>query len=111
MKPGQTLQEAIQEELHEDSFPSSQSPNIKTNDVIYMVIDKQEICTAYTDHTGRFPCKSSSGNEYVIIPYHYDANLVMGRAIKIENPKQSLLHGKPCKTYLAKLEFHHIHGY
>ena len=40
LKPGQTLPEAIQEELHENSFPSSQSPNIKTNDVIYMVIDK-----------------------------------------------------------------------
>ena len=34
LKPGHTLQEGIQEELQEDSFPSLQSPNIMANDVI-----------------------------------------------------------------------------
>ena len=68
--------------MHDDSFPSSPSPNIKTNDVVYMVTNKDEISTAYTDLTGRFPCKSSSGNEYVMVAYHYDSNLVMGRALK-----------------------------
>ena len=33
----------IEEELHDDSFPSSPSPNIKTNDVIYMVINKNYV--------------------------------------------------------------------
>ena len=82
IKSWQTLNEAIQEEVHDDSFPSSPFPNIKTNDVVYMVINKDEISTAYTDLTGRFPCKSSSGNEYVMVAYHYDANIVMRRALQ-----------------------------
>ena len=49
LKPGQTLNEAIQEEVHDDSLPSSPSPNINTDDAIYMVINEEEISTPYTD--------------------------------------------------------------
>jgi hypothetical protein len=49
---------------------------------MYIVIDKSETSTAYTDLTGRFPCKSSSGNKYVLVAYHYDGNVVMGQALK-----------------------------
>ena len=67
IKPGQTLKGAIQEKLNKDSFPPSPSPNIKTDDVLYMVIDRDEISTTYTDLTGRFSCKLGSGNEYVMV--------------------------------------------
>ena len=55
-KPGQLIQEVLQQELDEDSFPNSPTPNLKTNDVGYMVIDRNELGTAYTDLTGRFHC-------------------------------------------------------
>ena len=65
-----------------DHFPPSPLPNAKTNNVCYAIIDKDEISTAYTDLTGRFPMRSSRGNEYIMVAYHYDANLIYGKAIK-----------------------------
>jgi hypothetical protein len=82
MKPGDTLTDALKSDMDEDSFPPSPSPNTTTNDVMYIVIDKSETSTAFTDLTGCFPCKSSSGNEYVLVAYHYDGNVVMGQALK-----------------------------
>ena len=87
-KTGQSIQEVLHQELDEDSFPNPPTPNLKTNDVNYMVIDRNELGTAYTDLTGRFPCQSSSGNKYVLVAYHYDGNCVVGRALKIEEKKQ-----------------------
>ena len=81
-KPGQTITDVLHEELDEDSFPPSPTPNIKTNDVAYMVIDKNELSTAYTDLTGRFPCKSSSGNEYLLVAYHYDGNCIIAKPLR-----------------------------
>ena len=111
MKPSQTLKEAITEELHEGNFSISSSPNIKTNNVMYMIIDRKEISMVCIDLTGCFTCKSSSGNEYVMVTYHYDAYLVMGRALQIGKPQQSHPHGKQSKIYLAKQELHQILEY
>ena len=77
-----TLEEVFIEELDEDSFPQSPVPNIKTNDVAYILVNKNELSTAYTDLTGRFPMRSSRGNQYILIGYHYDANCIYGIAIK-----------------------------
>ena len=38
--------------------------------------------TGYMDTTGRFPQRSSRGNEYLLIAYHFDANLIYGMPIK-----------------------------
>ena len=65
-KPGQSLRDVLIQELDDDSFPPSPNPNNKTNDVAYMIINRHEVNTAYTDLTGRSPCRSSSGNEYSI---------------------------------------------
>ena len=53
-----------------------------SNQVAYVLIHKSTISTAYQDLTGRFPYKSSSGNEYVLIRYHYDANCIIGHPVK-----------------------------
>ena len=47
-----------------------------------MVINRSDISTAYTNLTGRLPCKSSSGNEYVLVAYHYDGNTIIGCPLK-----------------------------
>ena len=54
----------------------------KTNQVVYVLIDKNNLKTAYQDLTGRFPIKSSRGNEYILIECHYDANCILGYPIK-----------------------------
>ena len=71
-----TFEHVFKEYLDEDNFPQSPNPNIKTNDVAYMLIDRNELSTAYTDLTGRFPVRSSRGNHYILIGYHYDAKIV-----------------------------------
>ena len=81
-KPGQTIEDALNDDMMLDSFPPSESPNIRTNEVAYAVINKNEVCTAYTDLTGRFPMRSSRGNQYIMVGYHYDGNCILGKAIK-----------------------------
>ena len=83
-KPGQSIRDVLLQELDNDSFPPSPTLNNKTNDVAYMIINRHEVNTAYTDLTGRFPCRSSSGNEYVMIAYHFDGNCIVGKALKID---------------------------
>ena len=39
------------------------------------------------DLTGRFPYKSSRGNEYILIAYHFDFNAILGVAIKNHQAK------------------------
>ena len=75
------MNEVLQVDLDNDSFPLYQTPNIKTNDVVYMVVDQSDLSTVYTDITGRFSCKSSSGNEYFMIAYHYDGDTIIGRPL------------------------------
>ena len=48
----------------------------------YVIINKNDICTAYTDLTGRFPMRSSRGNQYILVGYHYDGNCIYGTSIK-----------------------------
>ena len=76
-KPGQSIEDVLKEEISEDSFPVSPSHNTKTNDVAYMIVNKKELSAAYTDLTGRFPCKSNRGNQYVLVGYHYDGNCII----------------------------------
>ena len=66
----------------QDVFPPQPQPNEKSHHVAYMLIDKDEMVTAYQDLTGRFPVKSSSGNEYILVGYHYDANCILGHPVK-----------------------------
>ena len=42
---------------------------------------------AYMDLTGRFPYKSSRGNEYILIAFHYDSNAILGLPLKNRQAK------------------------
>ena len=70
-----------QEHDDDNIFPPSPTPNVKKNQVAYILINKKEITTAYQDLTGRFPFKSSRGNEYVLIGYHHDANCILAHPV------------------------------
>ena len=36
----------------------------------------------YSDLTGRFPFKSSRGNNYILVVYHFDGNAILAQCIK-----------------------------
>ena len=65
-----------------DQFPLSEIPNVKTHHVCYVLVDPHKIATGYMDLTGRFPRRSSRGNEYILVAYHFDANYIKGVPIK-----------------------------
>ena len=72
----------FQREIEEDAFPIVSDQHNTKNDVAYMIVNRDEMCTAYTDLTGRFPYRSSQGNQYIMVAYHYDANCIYGVALK-----------------------------
>ena len=76
-----TKQQVIQTKLEDaeiDAFPPPDSPNVKTNEVLCMLVQtKQESGKAYIDLTGRFPIRSARGNQYILVGYHYDANAIL----------------------------------
>ena len=66
----------------QDHFPESPTPNAKNHQVAYILIDKDELNTAYQDLTGRLPMQSTQGNEYILIGYHYDSNCIIAHPVK-----------------------------
>ena len=79
---GETLEECLTRDMMKDAFPLSPTPNTKCNDVAYAVINPEEMSNAYCDLTGRFPQRSTSGNQYIMIGYHYDANAFLAEPLK-----------------------------
>ena len=82
LKSGQTFQQAFELDIDSDFFPQSETPNARTHNVCYTLLDHDDLSTAYMDTTGKFPQKSSRGHEYILIGYHYDANLIYGIPLK-----------------------------
>jgi hypothetical protein len=44
----------------------------------------------YTDDTGCFLVRACSGNQYVMIPYHADGNLILQQAFPTKSNRQRL---------------------
>ena len=78
-----TFEQILENDIRTDAFPSSDSPNKCCNEIYYSVKLLAPTNTAYTDLTGRFPYRSSRGNQYIIVAYSYDANAIL--AIPINN--------------------------
>ena len=69
--------------IDEDIVPSQEPNNIKTHDILCAIFDSTELASkSYSDQTGKFPIKSSQGNQYVFVMYHYDTNTIHAVAIK-----------------------------
>ena len=60
----------------DESFPSG-LPLPKTNLVMSSLIGYSPKNKAYGDLTGQFPYKSSRGNAYIYVLYHYDSNAIL----------------------------------
>jgi hypothetical protein len=64
----------------DDAFPPQEMPTSEC----YVMAAPMPTAPAgkyYTDQTGRFPCTSSSGNNYVLIAYHYDCNCILAEPL------------------------------
>ena len=69
------------EELcQQDYYPDPDQTNARTKDVMFKVV-KSEALT-YTDLKGRFPQRSRRGNQYILVAYHVDGNLIWGIPIR-----------------------------
>lgn len=67
-------------QANDDFFPKFDPNYKKTHDVCYATFPTTD--KAFMDLTGRFPYKSSRGNEYILIGYHFDSNAILGVPIK-----------------------------
>ena len=65
-------------------------PNARTNLVTFKTVTEYEPTGAVaTDQTGRFPVRSSRGNQYLMVAYVRDANAIL--AVPIKNRNESSL--------------------
>ena len=62
------------EKYQQQSNTDDSIPNQKTQEIH---IWDQPISKLYTDDCGRFPIRSRSGNEYIMIAYHCDSNTIL----------------------------------
>ena len=65
-----------------DFSPRSDSPNNKTNDIYAAIVPFHTKTTAYADLTGKFPYRSSRGNQYFLVIYDYDSNAILAETLK-----------------------------
>jgi hypothetical protein len=92
-----------QEDDDNDTFPTSETPNSKTHEASAILIPFESKSTAYGDLTGKFPHKSSRGNQYLLVIYDYDSNAILAEPLKNKTA------GEITKAWLnihAKLENH-----
>ena len=61
------------------SSPEEPMPQVRSNELFLQVTP---ISKLYTDDTGHFPIHDRSGNQYIIIAYHCDANLILAVPFK-----------------------------
>ena len=63
-------------------FPPSDFPNVKSHDAIAAIVPFTTKKTAFQDLTGRFPHKSTRGNEYILILYDHDRKCILRLVLK-----------------------------
>ena len=83
----QDFNTTLTQDIDQDAFPQSEIHNKKTNEVICSVIQTNTTELGFTDLTGRFPYRSSRGNEYILVAYNYDGNCILAEAIKNREAK------------------------
>jgi hypothetical protein len=71
-------------------FPIADKPNVKTFAACAQIVPFIVKNAAYHDLTGRFPHRSSRGNECLLVVYDHDSNSILHAALKIKLlPKSS----------------------
>ena len=68
-----------------DRLPINEKPS---ND---LHISVQPMSKLYTDDTGRFPVRSWSGNQYIMIAYHCNSNAILAQPFKTRADKHCMV--------------------
>ena len=55
-----------------------------------MFVQTYPISKLYTDDTGRFPVRACSGNQYVMVAYHANGNLILQQAFQNKNDQHRI---------------------
>ena len=74
------------------------TPTLASNELYLNVVP---ISKLYTDDTGRFPVRARSGNQYVMIAYHADGNLILQQPFKTKSDAHRLAAYNSIMTRLA----------
>ncbi len=77
---------------------SPKEPELLSNKVHICVVP---ISKLYKDHTRCFPVKARSGNQYVMIAYHTDGNLILQQAFQTKSDKHRIAAYNSIMTHLA----------
>ena len=77
-----SIKKLSENDIKTDAFPLSPVPNIKSNDICYLLIRNSKKEIGYIDLTGCFPYRSAKGNQYLLISYHFDANAIHAHPLK-----------------------------
>ena len=64
-------------------------------------ITTQTLSKLYTNDTGRFPVRAHSGNQYVMIAFHADGNLILQQAFKTKSNRHYIVAYNAIMTCLA----------
>jgi hypothetical protein len=79
----QTTQVKQNTDTEDDEFsPLSDTPNEKSYSACAKIVPFVTKEMAYHDLTGRFPHRSSRGNEYLLVVYDHDSNSILHCALK-----------------------------
>jgi hypothetical protein len=74
------------------------TPVLATNELILNVLPLSKL---YTDDTGQFPVRARSGNQYIMIAYHADGNLILQLPFKTKSDAHRLADYNTLMTRLA----------
>jgi len=67
--------------------PESPLPSKRSNEVHIVELPLSKL---YTDDCGRFPIRSRSGNQYIMVAYHCDSNAILFTAFKTRNDRHRI---------------------
>jgi hypothetical protein len=82
LRPREKNLQATQLVKEMEFFPPSQTPNIKTYETCAALVPFTTRNLAYHDLTGRFPHRSTRGNQYLLIVYDFDSNAILHVSLK-----------------------------
>jgi len=69
------------EKIEQESVPTDPDTTGKTHECFVTICTKEE-GTTYSDLCGRYPVKSSRGNQYILVCYDYDTNAILAEPIQ-----------------------------
>jgi hypothetical protein len=81
--------------------PTSNPPPTSDIPSHQVFIKVHPISRLYTDDTGRFPVKVRLGNQYVMIAYHADGNLILQQAFMTRNDRHRIVAYNTIMSQLA----------